>query len=72
VWTAQVPPRTCAQLILDAGIARVVFALREPPIFVNGDGAERLRAAGVGVIEIPELAELVRVANGHLIPGSQT
>ena len=45
-------PVTCVQHILDAGIARVVYAWREPPLFAAGDGAERLRAAGVPVTEI--------------------
>jgi riboflavin biosynthesis pyrimidine reductase/pyrimidine deaminase RibD-like protein len=49
-------PLTCAQLILNAGIPRVVFAYREPPTFVDGVGAEILAAAGVEVVEVPELA----------------
>ncbi len=39
-------PVTCVQHILNAGIPRVVYAWREPPLFAAGDGAERLRAAG--------------------------
>lgn len=49
-------PLTCSQLILGAQIPRVVFARREPPTFVDGEGAEILAANGVEVIEIPELA----------------
>ncbi|WP_337662265.1 dCMP deaminase [Actinoalloteichus sp. AHMU CJ021] len=60
-------PRTCTQLILSAGVRRVVFAWREPTIFVDCDGAERLRAAGVSVVEVPELAESARAVNGHLL-----
>ena len=60
-------PRTCAQLILDAGVARVVFAWREPPVFVEVDGAARLRAGGVEVVEIPELAAAARAPNAHLV-----
>lgn len=45
-------PRTCAQLIIDAGIRRVVFGLREPPTFVDGEGAEVLAEAGVEVVEL--------------------
>jgi riboflavin biosynthesis pyrimidine reductase/pyrimidine deaminase RibD-like protein len=59
-------PRTCTDLILAAGIPRVVFAMREPPIFVPGDGAEKLEAAGATVVELPELAEAVRTINAHL------
>jgi pyrimidine deaminase RibD-like protein len=60
-------PHTCAGLIIDAGIRRVVFALREPPTFVDGQGAELLRRAGVDVIEVAELADLVREINRHVI-----
>ena len=49
-------PLTCAELILRAGIPRVVFAVREPPTFVDGTGFEVLTAAGVEVLELPEVA----------------
>jgi riboflavin-specific deaminase-like protein len=61
-------PVTCTQHILRAGIGRVVFAWREPNLFVDAEGAEQLREAGREVIELPELAPLVRRANAHL-PG---
>jgi len=38
----------CAQALIDAGVARVVYALDDPGI-TSGGGAERLRAAGVDV-----------------------
>lgn len=56
-------PRSCSRLILDAGIPRVVFAYREPSTFVDGEGMEQLTAAGVTVVERPELADAVRDAN---------
>ncbi|MGH8905670.1 MAG: deaminase [Egibacteraceae bacterium] len=59
-------PRSCTDLILAAGIARVVFAWREPAIFVDCAGAETLREAGVEVVEIADLADLVREVNAHL------
>jgi diaminohydroxyphosphoribosylaminopyrimidine deaminase/5-amino-6-(5-phosphoribosylamino)uracil reductase len=59
-------PRSCTELILAAGITRVVFAWREPELFVHGEGAERLRAAGVEVVELTELADAARGPNGHL------
>ncbi len=41
-------PRTCSQLIIDAGIARVVFAFAEPNVFVDEPmGQTFLHAAGV-------------------------
>jgi pyrimidine deaminase RibD-like protein len=60
-------PRTCTELILAAGVERVVFAWREPSIFVDCEGAELLRAAGLEVVEVPELAEEVRAVNRHLL-----
>jgi diaminohydroxyphosphoribosylaminopyrimidine deaminase/5-amino-6-(5-phosphoribosylamino)uracil reductase len=61
-------PRSCAELIVAAGIPRVVIAWLEPPLFTGGGGAARLRSAGVTVDEIPWLAELARSANAHLLP----
>ena len=61
-------PVTCVQHILTAGIPRVVFAWREPPVFTAGDGADQLRAAGVEVIELPDLAGRARAVNAHLLP----
>jgi riboflavin-specific deaminase-like protein len=60
-------PVTCVQHILAAGIPRVVFAWREPPLFTGGQGAEQLRAAGVAVTEVPELAARARAVNAHLV-----
>jgi diaminohydroxyphosphoribosylaminopyrimidine deaminase / 5-amino-6-(5-phosphoribosylamino)uracil reductase len=59
-------PRPCAQLIIEAGIGRVVIAWLEPPLFAEGGGAAALRRAGVTVDEIPWLAELARAVNAHL------
>jgi riboflavin-specific deaminase-like protein len=59
-------PLTCVQHIVAARIPRVVFAWREPPLFTGGEGAEQLRAAGVAVTEIPELAGRAKAVNAHL------
>lgn len=60
-------PRPCARLILDAGIVRVVIAWREPSLFVaDCQGVELLTAAGVTVVELPELAARARAVNAHL------
>jgi pyrimidine deaminase RibD-like protein len=61
-------PRPCADLIVAAGIPRVVYAWHEPPLLASGGGAEMLIAAGVSVIEIPELADEAREPNAHLFP----
>jgi pyrimidine deaminase RibD-like protein len=58
--------RTCTQLILDSGIRRVVFALREPPFLADCEGAELLQAAGLEVVEIPELAAAVVQVNARI------
>ena len=59
--------RPCADLILAAGIPHVVIAWREPDLFVaDCYGVERLRQAGVTVLEIPELAPAAKAVNKHL------
>ena len=59
-------PVSCVRHIVAAGIPRVVFAWREPPLFTVGDGAQQLRAAAVAVTEIPELAGRAAAVNAHL------
>jgi 5-amino-6-(5-phosphoribosylamino)uracil reductase len=59
-------PVTCVQHLVAAGIGRVVFAWREPRRFTEGRGAEQLRAAGVAVTEVPELAARAEAVNVHL------
>jgi riboflavin biosynthesis pyrimidine reductase/pyrimidine deaminase RibD-like protein len=59
-------PVTCAQHIINAGIPRVVYAWDEPPLFTDADGAEHLRAAGVGVTHLPALSGTAREVNAHL------
>lgn len=41
------PP--CSLALIDAGVARVVYALRDPDPRVRGNGDERLRRAGIDV-----------------------
>jgi pyrimidine deaminase RibD-like protein len=60
-------PVPCADLIIATGIGRVVFAWSEPPVLAPGGGARRLRAAGVEVVEVPELAAGAREVNAHLL-----
>ncbi len=60
-------PVTCVQHIVAAQVPRVVFAWREPPVFTAGDGADQLRAAGMAVIEFPDLAGRARAVNAHLL-----
>ena len=60
-------PKPCAGLIVERGVRRVVFAWREPALFVEGEGVESLEAAGVEIVELPELAERAKAPNVHLI-----
>lgn len=60
-------PASCTALIIEAGVPRVVFAWREPPVFVDCDGTALLRAAGVEVVEIPDLAGAAMEPNAHLL-----
>ncbi|MER8182844.1 deaminase [Kitasatospora sp. NPDC094015] len=61
-------PLTCAQRIIAAGVPRVVVAWREPDLFVTAcQGTALLTAAGVEVVELPELAAAAREVNAHLL-----
>ncbi|WP_329249879.1 dCMP deaminase [Actinoallomurus sp. NBC_01490] len=61
-------PRTCSDLIIASGIRRVVIAWREPPIFVSdAHGVTALEAAGITVVEIPELANAATAMNAHIL-----
>lgn len=61
-------PRTCARLIIAAGVPRVVVAWREPDLFVRAcQGTALLTAAGVEVVELPQLADRARAVNAHLL-----
>ncbi len=61
-------PLTCAQRIIAAGVPRVVVAWREPDLFVTAcQGTALLTAAGVEVVELPELAQAAREVNAHLL-----
>ena len=60
-------PRTCTQLIIAAGIRRVVMAWREPSLFVaDCQGYELLEQAGLQVVELPGLAGQAAAPNRHL------
>jgi pyrimidine deaminase RibD-like protein len=62
-------PRTCTELIIAAGLARVVIAWREPALFVaDCQGVELLAAAGIAVTELAEFAADAAAPNRHLVP----
>jgi diaminohydroxyphosphoribosylaminopyrimidine deaminase/5-amino-6-(5-phosphoribosylamino)uracil reductase len=60
-------PGTCTDLIIGAGLRRVVLALREPLIFADCHGVELLARQGAEVIEISDLGGLVRTVNAHVL-----
>ena len=62
-------PCPCAELIIAAGLRRVVIAWLEPPVFAQGGGAELLRSSGVAVVEVPELAAEARAVNAAVLGG---
>jgi diaminohydroxyphosphoribosylaminopyrimidine deaminase/5-amino-6-(5-phosphoribosylamino)uracil reductase len=56
----------CTEAIIQAGIARVVIAHRDPDPRVEGRGVARLRTAGIEVIESVEMAA-ARSTNEHYL-----
>jgi diaminohydroxyphosphoribosylaminopyrimidine deaminase / 5-amino-6-(5-phosphoribosylamino)uracil reductase len=58
---------TCSVLIPEAGIARVVIGIIDPDPRTAGQGAERLRAAGIDVVVGVADAEVRRLMAGWLL-----
>jgi diaminohydroxyphosphoribosylaminopyrimidine deaminase/5-amino-6-(5-phosphoribosylamino)uracil reductase len=56
----------CADILIDAGIARVVAAIDDPFPAVNGKGFAKLEAAGIKVSVGPGAAEAARAMAGFL------
>ncbi|HTK84242.1 MAG TPA: deaminase [Patescibacteria group bacterium] len=55
--------KSCAQHIIDAGVARVVFCMKEPPVYVDCHGQTTLQAAGLAVEQDESLQDRVKKAN---------
>jgi pyrimidine deaminase RibD-like protein len=61
-------PLTCTELIIAAGLRRVVIAWREPALFVaDCQGVELLVQAGITVTELSEFAADAAAPNRHLV-----
>jgi 5-amino-6-(5-phosphoribosylamino)uracil reductase len=60
-------PTSCTDLIIRHGLGRVVFALREPDLFVRCDGVRRLEDAGIEVLEMDGYAPDVLGINSHIL-----
>ncbi len=58
---------TCSDLIIAAGVARVVMAVGDPDPRTDGKGAGRLRAAGIAVTERVEADAASRAMAGFLM-----
>lgn len=65
--TRKSKPVSCTQLIINNGFTKVVYALPEPPVFVDCHGARTLSEAGVEVVCLEILAQTVRDINSHLL-----
>jgi diaminohydroxyphosphoribosylaminopyrimidine deaminase/5-amino-6-(5-phosphoribosylamino)uracil reductase len=61
----------CADVLIDAGIARVVVAIEDPDPKVAGSGIARLRDAGI-VVEVGEQADAVRAQLAPYLKHRQT
>lgn len=60
--------RSCTELIIAAGLRRVVIAWREPALFVaDAQGYELLTRAGIAVTELPEFTADAIAPNRHLV-----
>jgi pyrimidine deaminase RibD-like protein len=57
----------CTQRIIDAKLLRVIYAEKEPPIFVTGVGRDVLRKQGVEIIKLDGFEEVFYEANRHLL-----
>lgn len=60
-------PYPCTSLIVNVGLRRVVFAMREPELFADCTGLETLRADGIDVVERSDLSDRVAAVNAHLL-----
>ncbi|MEU6281990.1 dihydrofolate reductase family protein [Streptomyces sp. NPDC047028] len=61
-------PAPCAELILGAGVRRVVTAWREPDTFVAGaDGTGVLTGGGADVVVLPQYEAAAKAPNAHLL-----
>lgn len=56
----------CSDLLIEAGVARVIIALRDPDPRTDGDGIARLRAAGIEVATDMRDGEARRAMAGFL------
>lgn len=63
-WGATPP---CADAVIAAGIAQVVYGVADPDPRVSGAGLDRLRAHGIEVVETPLAREARWLTLGHIL-----
>jgi len=62
--------KPCVEHIIEAGVGRVVYALAEPPVFVQCEGHETLVRAGIEVVQIQQLGSYVEEMNAPALSKS--
>lgn len=62
---------SCTEIILESGIRRVVIGAADPSPFASGEGAARLREAGIEVVTGVLEAEARAVTHGHCLRVSE-
>lgn len=60
------PRVSCAQALIDAGVARVVYAIEDPDARTAGRGAAMLREAGIAVESGDGASESARILEAYL------
>lgn len=62
---------SCTEMILESGIRRVVIGASDPSPFASGEGAARLREAGIEVVTGVLEAEARAITRGHCLRVSE-
>ncbi|CAI2167267.1 20615_t:CDS:2, partial [Funneliformis geosporum] len=55
--------KPCVDLIIEAGIKKVVIGVKEPDKFVKCEGISILQAKGIEIVNVPELEEVCKKIN---------
>ena len=58
---------SCADKIIKSGIRSVVYAMKEPSVFVERTGDTKLRKAGISITAVESLSPLVKDVIGNIL-----
>lgn len=58
--------KSCTERIIESGIRRVVFCVKEPSYFVDCSGGEAMKKAGIEINQDTASLPRVRLANSHM------